>query len=474
MSTIQEPTKADHKLPNDGILTLAQKILRQVWPILISQWVGVAFAIIDSVMLGNFSVQALQTISLAASIYVTIVISLMGVIHALIPICAQAIGAGKDKDVGELFGQGIWVSLLITVIGAIGLLQPEFLMDLAGDLSAEVRRDVANYLLYSFYGLPAALIFRVVYSVCTASQRASTVMYLSVASLPLKLFINWILIFGNLGFSAMGSDGAGISTAAVSWFQLLCGLLILYSDPFYKRYQLRISRPKWHRIKEILRLGIPMGASYLVEICSFTFITLFVAREGAHVSGGHQILSNLISFTYMIPMSIGIATAALAARALGAREWETAHRSILAGFTLGLIGVFITIAAVFFAKEDIISLYTQDLEVAIIAGGLLSFFPLIHFWDALQCINTYALRAHRIATIPLILQSICLLGIGIGVGYYFGFGPGKGGFEFITEILIPNSTTGLASLWLMNAASLMVCSLVLHSWYWHVYRKNNV
>lgn len=471
---MQKPEKAGHNLPTIRTSTLAQKILRQVWPILISQWVGVSFAIIDSVMLGNFSVQALQTISLAASIYVTIVISLMGVIHALIPIFSQAIGANKNEDVGELFGQGIWVSLLITAIGAVGLLRPDFLINLAGDLSPEVRTDVTNYLRYTFYGLAPALIFRVVYSVCTASQRASTVMYLSIASIPLKLFINWLLIFGNLGFASMGSDGAGISTAIVSWFQLIAGLTILYSDPFYKRYSLRISRPKLDRIAEILRLGIPMGASYLVEICSFTFITLFVAREGAHVSGGHQILSNLISFTYMIPMSIGIATAAISARALGAREWQTAHRSIMAGFALGLTGAVITIAVVFLSKQHIIALYSKDLQVSMIAGGLLTFFPIIHVWDSLQCLNIYVLRAHKIAIVPFILQTICLLGLGIGVGYYFGFGLGSGDLEFITNTLIPNSTTGLASLWLMNAVSLMVCSLVLHSWYWHVYKKSNL
>ena len=471
---MQQPSKADFTLPNIRVTVLAQKILRQVWPILISQWVGVAFAIIDSVMLGNFSVQALQTISLAASIYVTIVISLMGVIHALIPIFSQAIGANKNEEVGELFGQGIWVSLLITVIGAVGLLRPDFLINLAGDLSPEVRTDVTNYLRYTFYGLAPALIFRVVYSVCTASQRASTVMYLSIASIPLKLFINWLLIFGHAGFATMGSDGAGISTAIVSWFQLIVGLAILYTDPFYKRYHLRLSRPKLARIAEILRLGIPMGASYLVEICSFTFITLFVAREGAHVSGGHQILSNLISFTYMIPMSIGIATAALAARALGAKDWQTAHRSIMAGFILALIGAAITISVVILTKQQIIGLYTKDWQVSLIAGGLLTFFPIIHLWDSLQCLNTYALRAHKIATVPFILQTICLLGLGIGVGYYFGFGPASGGLTFITDVLIPNSATGLASLWLMNSVSLMVCSIVLHSWYWHVYKKSKV
>lgn len=471
---MQKPQKTGQNPPTTRAAALTKKILQQVWPILIGQWVGVSFAIIDSIMLGNFSVQALQTISLAASIYVTIVISLMGVIHALIPIFSQAIGADKNEEVGELFGQGIWVSLIITVIGAIGLLNPSFLINLAGDLSPEVRADVTSYLRYTFYGLAPALIFRAVYSLCTASQRASTVMYVSVASIPLKLFINWLLIFGNVGFTEMGSDGAGISTAVVSWFQLIVGFTILYTDPFYKRYNLRMSRPKLDRIAEILRLGLPMGASYLVEICSFTFITLFVAREGAYVSGGHQILSNLISFTYMIPMSIGIATAAIAARFLGARDWQTAHRSIMCGFGIALATAFITIAVVLLTKQQIIGLYSNDLKISIIAAGLLTFFPVIHVWDSMQCLNTYVLRAHKIATVPFILQTICLLGLGIGIGYYFGFGPAAGGLTFITDVLIPNSTTGLASLWLMNAVSLMVCSLVLFNWYWHVYKKSKV
>ncbi len=471
---MQKPQKTGQDLSTTRAAALTKKILLQVWPILIGQWVGVSFAIIDSIMLGNFSVQALQTISLAASIYVTIVISLMGVIHALIPIFSQTIGADKNDEVGELFGQGVWVSLIITIIGAIGLLNPNFLINLAGDLSPEVRADVTSYLRYTFYGMAPALIFRVIYSLCTASQRASTVMYVSVASIPLKLFINWLLIFGNFGFTEMGSDGAGISTAVVSWFQLIVGCAVLYVDPFYKRYNLRMSRPKLNRIAEILRLGLPMGASYLVEICSFTFITLFVAREGAYVSGGHQILSNLISFTYMIPMSIGIATAAIAARFLGARDWQTAHRSIMCGFGIALATAFITIIVVLLTKQKIIGLYTNDLEINIIATGLLTFFPVIHVWDSMQCLNTYVLRAHKIATVPFILQTICLLGLGIGIGYYFGFGPAAGGLTFITDILIPNSTTGLASLWLMNAVSLMVCSLVLFNWYWHVYKKSKV
>lgn len=447
------------------------KILRHAWPILISQWTGIAFAIIDSAMLGQFSVEALQTISIAASIYVTIVVSLMGVLHALIPICAYAIGAGKDHEVGLLYGQGLWVSLLVTALAVILLWHPSLFLGITGDLSPTVEADVIRYLRYQVFALPAALMFRVVYAICTASQRASTVMYISLASIPVKIGLNWVLIFGQLGVRPMGSDGAAISGLVVFWFQWLLGLMVLHLDPYYRHYRLRFTWPHWTRIAEILRLGIPMAGSYLVEISAFTFITLLAAREGAHVSGAHQILSNLVSFSYMLPMSIGIAMAAGAARHLGAQQHHEAHRTIMAGFALTVIGILLMISLSLISKHQIISLYTQDAQVALIAASLIGFFPIIHFWDANQCFWIFALRAHKIATLPFILQSISLLGVGLGLGFLFGYGSAKGSVSIITQWLMPAAPVGLSSLWLMNATSLMLCGLVLFAWYRYVYKS---
>ena len=87
-------------------------IFKQSWPIMISQWASMAFGVLDTAMTGHASPTDLATLALAISIYISVYIGLMGVMHALIPIMAQLVGAGEHKRVGHIWGQGIWVALV--------------------------------------------------------------------------------------------------------------------------------------------------------------------------------------------------------------------------------------------------------------------------------------------------------------------------------------------------------------------------
>src|SRR3546814_16358874 len=89
---------------------------------------------------------------------------------------------------------------------------------------------------------------------------------------------------------------------------LAAGLWAIYHDPYYLRFQPRMGRLDWTSQKELLRLGLPMGGSYLIEICAFSFMALLVAREGMSVTGGHQLLANLAALSYFMPMGIGRAS----------------------------------------------------------------------------------------------------------------------------------------------------------------------
>src|SRR3546814_1795990 len=78
---------------------------------------------------------------------------------------------------------------------------------------------------------------------------------------------------------------------------LAAGLWAIYHDPYYLRFKPRMGRLDWTSQKELLRLGLPMGGSYLIEICAFSFMALLVAREGMYVTGGHQIMANLAALS---------------------------------------------------------------------------------------------------------------------------------------------------------------------------------
>src|SRR5690554_2301592 len=224
----------------DGMKARLTDIARQAWPVLIASWAGIAFGVIDTAMGGHAGALDLQIMALATSIYVTVFVGLMGVIHALIPILAQHYGAGRDTEVGRMWGQGVWLSAGLCIVGAIFLLIPDIWLSLSGNIESAVRDGVRNYLLALAFALPAALAFRSIYALATSVSRPRTVMLINVGSLGFKLLFNWIFIFGKLGAPAMGAAGAGLATVLVSWMMLGAGLCAVLCNPAYRRFEPRL------------------------------------------------------------------------------------------------------------------------------------------------------------------------------------------------------------------------------------------
>ena len=190
-------------------------ILRQSWPILVSQWASMAFGVLDTAMTGHSSPTDLAAMALAVSVYITVFVGLMGVMHALLPIQAQYVGAGKLDEVGRSWGQGIWVSLVLSVIGGATLMFPNLWLSFSGNVAPEVRARMAEYLLALTFALPAALMFRTVYALANAVSRPKLIMTINLAGIALKVLLNWLLIFGNGGLPALGAPGAGIASGIV-------------------------------------------------------------------------------------------------------------------------------------------------------------------------------------------------------------------------------------------------------------------
>ncbi|PLC53786.1 MATE family efflux transporter [Pollutimonas nitritireducens] len=449
-----------------------KEILRQAWPVLISSWAGIAFGVIDTAMAGHVSAADLQAMALAVSIYITIFVGLMGVVHALIPIIAQHFGGQRYIEVGRAWGQGVWLAFGLSVIGAATMLFPDAWLAISGHVDPAVRSNVTWYLRALILALPASLVFRSVYALGTAVSRPKVVMAINLASIAFKLFFNWIFMLGKLGLPALGAAGAGLSTAVVAWLTLAAGLWAIYHDPFYKRFKPTLGVPNWTSQKELLRLGIPMGASYLVEVCAFTFMALLVAREGMYVTGGHQIMSNLAALCYMMPMAVGIATASLTAQAIGARDMSRARSTGMAGVAVVATGACLTAILLIAGKSPILRAYTDDLQVAAVAVTLMQVLPWFHLCDAMQCIGSYLLRAYKVAVVPLLLQIVALTGIGLIGGWWLGFGPAAGALQPVVAYIMPNAPIGAASMWMMALMGLALSATLLFAWYGHIVRRH--
>lgn len=382
------------------------------------------FSTVDTLMMGRVGPQDLAALAVGSAAYVSIFVGLMGVVLAVGPIAGRQFGAKDLAGSGRSFVQAQWLALLLCVPGCLVLWFPEPFVALA-QLDATQAAKVRAYTRPEAFALPAALLFTAFRGFSTSVSRPKAVMAMQLTGLAAKMPLNAVLVFGLGPIPAMGVAGCGWATAIAMTAQAVVAQALLRHDGFYRPFhipQLWQTRPHWAELWNLVRLGLPMGGSILVEVTGFTFMAFFIARLGATPVAGHQIAVNLVAMMFMIALALATAAGTLVAQHLGAdrkREARTVgrHAMTLAALVAASVG-----AVVAFAREPIVALYTSNPAAAGAALPLLVWVWFFHLGDALQTVAAYVLRAYQVATLPMVIYVVALWGLGIGGGYFLAFG----------------------------------------------------
>jgi len=434
------------------------RIASLAWPILIGQLALIANGVIDTAMVSRFSALDLAALALGVAIYVSVFVGLSGVLQALLPIIGQLYGARQLNAVGHQVKQGLWLAFFLSCLGCLVLLFAPVILSFA-QASPELAAKATLYLRIEALALPATLGFRVYAALNTAISRPKMVMAIQIGALLLKIPFNAWFIFGGLGLPAFGGPGCAIATSLIAWLMLLTSWILVRQAPLYRDLHVfgqGFVKPQWAAQRNLLKLGIPMGLSYFIEVTAFTLMAIFLARLGAEVVAGHQITANVGTVLYMLPLSLANATGTLVAQALGAGDWLAAKRMARAGIRLSaLLSVLIGVI-VWFARAAIIRAYTPDAAIVAAALPLFLFIAFYQLFDSLQVTTAFVLRAYKIAVIPTVIYAVALWGVGIGGGYMLGLNP----FGWS-----PVWLHGAAGFWLGNSLSL---GLVAASLLWYL------
>ncbi|MFC7518400.1 MATE family efflux transporter [Herbaspirillum sp. GCM10030257] len=439
------------------------RIAALAWPILVGQLAVIANGVIDTAMTSRFSATDLAALAIGTSVYVSIFVGLNGVLAAISPVVGQLFGAGRYNDIGTEMKQGAWLALFLTIAGCMALVFPTPLLSLA-HASPELNDKATLYLRTLAFALPATMGFRLYASLNTAIGRPKMVMALQIAGLVLKVPVNALFIFGGLGIPAMGGPGCALATTLISWFMFITCAVILRTGTSYHAYGLfgtGFILPSWKAQRELLRLGIPMGLSYLIEVTAFTFMALFIARLGATTLAGHQVTANFATVLYMLPLAIANATGTLVAQAIGARNLETARRIGTSGIRLAAILAVSIGGLVWLSRGLIVRAYTPDPAIVTAALPLFVFIAFYQLFDSVQVTTAFVLRAYKVAVVPTLIYAVALWGIGLGGGYILGLNPYG---------IAPPVLQGAAGFWMGNSASLALVAAGL-LWYLKVVQR---
>ncbi len=383
------------------------------------QGMGVA----DTLMVGRLGGAAIAAVGLG-NFYVYNISALgMGLLLALDPVVAQAVGAGDRRAVALGVQRGVVLATIVSVVVMLLLVPGEFVMS-ALNQPDEVIVPTAQYVRRRLLGILPFMYFVVMRQTLQAMGPVRPLVVAVLLANVVNIAANWVFIFGKLGMPALGVKGAGIATAVSGWFM---GAMLAYlAWPLIKPALVPWSRQAFNRVAlgRTAWIGVPIGVMWFFESFAFGVTAVLMGWMSTASLAGHEIALNMAALTFMVPLGIGSAAAAVVGRAIGRGDMETARRDAAAAIACGVAFMSLS-AAVFIAfPHTLAGFYTTETATFMVAVGLIPLAGVFQIFDGAQAVTNGVLRATGDTRIPAILHMVAFWGVGMPLGLYLGFKTG--------------------------------------------------
>ncbi len=398
--------------------TEARHLITLAAPILMAHLSQQALAFADTVMAGRVSATDLAGVAVGGSLWWPIFLFLYGVLLAITPLVAQLHGAGKTAEAGPLARRGMVVALPLMLIAILLLRNAGFVFTRMA-VDPQVAAISIDYLKAISWGLPAVAVFFMLRNLSEGLGLVRPSMLIGLASIPVNVAGNYVFIYGKLGFPAMGGVGCGWASALSLWFMCGCMLLTIWRIRSYKiTHFFDLAKGQGTEgATQLLRLGLPIGLSLLIEASIFALIALFLSPLGALTVASHQITLNYSAMIFMIPLSISSAITIRVGHAIGQQRFDRARLVSKTGLMLNSSLALVTATLTLIFAENIAAIYTRDPQVIAIAVGLLYLNALYQVSDAFQVGVSGALRGYKDTRVPLLLIIVSYWVISLPLGY---------------------------------------------------------
>jgi MATE family multidrug resistance protein len=379
-----------------------------------------AMGVVDALMVGKLGGAAIAAVALGNFYFFNASVFGMGLLCAIDPIVAQAVGAGDAVAVARGVQRGVLLAALVSVLALLALL-PVKAMLLALDQPPEVVAETAVYTFRRALAVLPFFAFNVFRQTLQALGPVRHILIAVAVANIVNVAANWLLIFGRAGAPALGVEGAGYATAIATWVMAL--VLLVQAWPL-----LRASLVPWRRdtflwapFSRMLHIGVPIGIQWFFETFAFGVTALFMGWMGTASLAGHEIALNMAAMTFMVPLGISGAAAAVVGRAIGRGDMPSARRDAIAAIACG-VGVMCVSAIVFLvAPRWLATQYTTEAATVAVAVSLIPLAGLFQVFDGLQAVTTGVLRGTGDTRVPAILHFVAFWGVGIPLGMYLGF-----------------------------------------------------
>ncbi|MFC0200997.1 MATE family efflux transporter [Paracoccus rhizosphaerae] len=432
-------------------------------PLIGSHLARMAIGVGDTVMIGWYGVEPLAALVIATSFFFILFFLGMGFGTGVMGLIASHIASGNQTEVRRGARMALWLStaFALAVMPLMWFSEPILL---ALGQTPAVSALAQDYLRIAGWGLAVVLGQVTLSSYLAALERTQIVMWVTLAGLPLNLFLNWVLIFGNLGAPELGVRGAAIASVTVQVIQIV--LLVAYAAwlPMARQYNLfqRFWRPDWQAMGQVARVGWPIGLTMVAEGGLFVASNVMMGWIGTPQLAAHGIALQITSITFMAHLGLSNAATVRVGQAKGRGDRAWMRDAAITVMWMSLVFAAIAIAIYLLFAEGLVRLYLdpadpQAPQIVAIGASLLMFAALFQLTDAFQVIALGFLRGVHDTNVPMWIAGFSYWVVGMPVAWALAFPLGL----------------GPAGLWLGLCAGLTFAAILLMRRFWRGHARGD-
>ena len=415
--------------------------LKVALPVMLTQLGASLVGFFDSMMVGHYATVDLAAVSFANAIFFTVMVFAMGALMGITPLVGIQVGAQHtsspiansqspiansqspiaNNQISSLFQNGVLFTVLLSVVMLILLGACIPFLDRFGQDPAVIEVARPYYILIVISLVPF-LFFSFFKQFLEGLGNTMVAMVITLVMNGLNILLNWVFIYGNWGFEPMGATGAGIGSLISRVGMPLCFWAVMAWRKEWKQYlHMAWQRFSWQRIRQLAKIGFPIGGQTLLETFLFTASFVIIGWISKEALAAHQIANQIADMTFMLALGIGSATTIRVSHQLGERNIHGVRMASTASVHLVLLMNTIGAALMISLRNYIPMLFTEDQEVMAIASQLIVLAGLFQYADGLQAVGAAMLRGITDVKVPMVIAFVSYILIGLSVGLICAF-----------------------------------------------------
>lgn len=421
-------------------LPFYKRNLKVALPIICSQLCIGIVQLVDTLMVGRLGTVELASVAFASSVFAVGNVFSMGILLGLTPLVGQSFVRGEHARCAHLFQNAFLLAVIAGGIVCALLFAAMLFMPFMGQ-EPEVVELAVPYFFTIVVSLVPQLLFLTFKQFLEGLGNTKTAMWITVITIFVNIFFNYVLIYGKWGFPQWGVFGAGVATLIARLVAPLIFFGCMRLKPawwsYIRAFRWRLFR--WRSLGELLRIGLPISGQMVLETASFAFTGIMIGWLGAVPLAANQVVVNLSNLTFMLMIGIASATTIRVSHQIGARDYKAMTMAASASIHLALMVEVLTALLFILGGRAMMSAFSNDPAVIDLGTQLCVCVGFFQIFDGMQAVGIGILRgltdvkvimrnafiAYILINLPLsyVLAFPCGLGaLGVWTAFIFGIG----------------------------------------------------